>query len=641
VGLHPSSPLPAGTNVLGKTNPGADITIIQNRATLTATGTFLIPNVGRDICLLGFTINGTVSGTTPSLTLTIAEVDAVDGVTLMTAPGNSATMGPFTSTNHTQYAQVLSQTGALLVTWTITGTSPSFGGVDLWTNTKDAYLNSDGSNNTIIVGPVAAGSAIGTSSPVQMGLSDGSNVRKILGSSTGVQFFALATGVQADRAALTPGTADGLAVMGQSAGQGRILRAHRMGSLILPNKTILFDESVDVGPSVVDPSRWTTAVSGMTITQASGLITLNAASATASGNYAILTSQKQFAFGRNQAPLFLQAKVLISQTTNAFCEIGFGAPATTTAVPANAPAYLRVSVSAVGKIVVQYNGTETTGGTTATLVTTTYYLINLWIEDGQARIQIMSSADASAAPLLDTQIQLPIGSPLMGSTNVTHAPVFARVYTSGVAGAAPQMKIAQLAVFQTEWLLNKTWIQQLAGAGKSAGWDVVAQASTSNFAVNTAPSTANALSAATPVYSTLDGEYAFAMVVGAEQAYPLFAKAPPLGYTLNVSDAFLPAPFVSVALGGTATVLGVYLLRTSGTNLGTATIYEEVFFGFFTAPALAAVGTLFTGGPYIYASQAPLLVVPYGQFAVVAVKVLSGAATGTVRGMMKLPGVLE
>lgn len=179
-------------------DPG--VTIVQNNATLTATGSQIITGVaGREVTV-GIVIRGTVSGTTPSLTVTLAEIDPVDGTTVHSLPGNTVSVGPYTTTSHTDYNFMISCTGAVRVTWTITGTSPSFGGVDIWVAAKTqmtfamgvtggliqsplSAVLTDAASRSVMVGPSTVGAAV-AGAPVLNGASDGTNAQYLRSTST-------------------------------------------------------------------------------------------------------------------------------------------------------------------------------------------------------------------------------------------------------------------------------------------------------------------------------------------------------------------------------------------------------------------------------------------------------------------------
>lgn len=187
--------LATGTNAIGRIEINPDITIIHNNATVTTAGSVTISDIGRKEICLGTTINGAVTGTTPTLTYTVSEIDAVGLSTVMTLPGNSVTSGPFNGTAETNYVTMISFTGAVKVSWTLTGTTPSFSGVDTWVAVKEQTLNygltqpgmveplsaiaMDTNSNTKVVGAAASG-AVSGGNPVQVAGFDGTDVRNLL-----------------------------------------------------------------------------------------------------------------------------------------------------------------------------------------------------------------------------------------------------------------------------------------------------------------------------------------------------------------------------------------------------------------------------------------------------------------------------
>ena len=91
--------------------------------------------------MLGLVIAGTVTGSLVSINFEMQELDPVGQTSTMSAPGNSVSMGPYSSTGHTNYIEMICFTGAVLVSWSVVGTSPSFGGVDLWVRTSAATFS--------------------------------------------------------------------------------------------------------------------------------------------------------------------------------------------------------------------------------------------------------------------------------------------------------------------------------------------------------------------------------------------------------------------------------------------------------------------------------------------------------------------
>lgn len=107
---------------------GANEATVQSNATVTTSGSSIITtnDFGAQQINLIVNVSGSVTGTTPTLTYTIQEVDPGNQTTTM---GNSSSTtaisaaGVFTASLNTTTSNVVK------VSWTITGTTPSFGGV--------------------------------------------------------------------------------------------------------------------------------------------------------------------------------------------------------------------------------------------------------------------------------------------------------------------------------------------------------------------------------------------------------------------------------------------------------------------------------------------------------------------------------
>ena len=150
VGLHPSSPLPAGTNRLGYVVLDPQITQITNGSggtTFTSTGgtggtgvyTQVIAGLGRKECSLQLNIKGTPTGTSPQLSIQVQELDPIDLTTVFTGFSPGYTIGPYVAPIITG-SYFDTTTSACLVTVTVTGAGASFTGVDIWLVNKEATI---------------------------------------------------------------------------------------------------------------------------------------------------------------------------------------------------------------------------------------------------------------------------------------------------------------------------------------------------------------------------------------------------------------------------------------------------------------------------------------------------------------------
>lgn len=121
---------------------------IKNSATLTTTGSQVVTGLENSEINVIVNVTGTVSGTTPVLVVSVQDVCPVNGTTVL---GNAITGANITATNTQQLLTHTSKSGSILVTWTITGTTPSFGGTNISANCKDvSFPRPNGANKTSV-----------------------------------------------------------------------------------------------------------------------------------------------------------------------------------------------------------------------------------------------------------------------------------------------------------------------------------------------------------------------------------------------------------------------------------------------------------------------------------------------------------
>lgn len=100
--------------------------VVQSNATVTTTGSAIFDGFGAKELNLIINNTNAPTGTTPTITYSISEVDPGNLTTLL---GNTAT-GTAISTVTTQIVSLpIMYTGTVQVTWTVTGTTPSFTGL--------------------------------------------------------------------------------------------------------------------------------------------------------------------------------------------------------------------------------------------------------------------------------------------------------------------------------------------------------------------------------------------------------------------------------------------------------------------------------------------------------------------------------
>jgi hypothetical protein len=115
---------------------GIDL-VLQDNATLTATGSAVVYVGANNEVNVVTHIKGTVSGTTPVLVTSIQDLAPGDLTTVVNQPVTGANI---TATAALQQITHEPNSGYVLVKWTITGTTPSFGGAYISVSTKTTSL---------------------------------------------------------------------------------------------------------------------------------------------------------------------------------------------------------------------------------------------------------------------------------------------------------------------------------------------------------------------------------------------------------------------------------------------------------------------------------------------------------------------
>jgi hypothetical protein len=101
--------------------------VVLANATVTASGSSgVFEDVGAKEVVLIVNVTGTVSGTTPTITFTIQEVDPGN---FTTAISSSAVGTAITAVGTQIISLAMARGSCFQITWTVTGTTPSFGGV--------------------------------------------------------------------------------------------------------------------------------------------------------------------------------------------------------------------------------------------------------------------------------------------------------------------------------------------------------------------------------------------------------------------------------------------------------------------------------------------------------------------------------
>lgn len=414
--------------------------------------------------------------------------------------------------------------------------------------------------------------------------------------------------------------------------QGTGIETTENGSLNVSEDCPIIWEQVD--GSSLNTNVWLTSVSGMTVAQASGFITLNSGAATTTAAYAILSSIKN-------VPLYAQLplrctfniKVPVQPQANLTIELGIGTVATN-AAPTDG-AFFRWNASSQFLAIINNGGSETASSPLTAPTSNAVHLIELVLVEDLVQFYLNDE--------LVAEVQVPAG--IAYATNAGRLPIFARVYNGGsTPGAAPQISIGQVFIAQQAMKQNKTWPETLAVMGKGFHQSPVTPfAQTATHANSAAPGTI-ILSNTAAGYTTLGGKFAIASQAAGATDGIVFGFQVPAGYQFLMYGIAISTVITGAAVV-TATMLDWSLgLNASAVSLATVdsppTTYapRRIPLGVQGFAALAGIGVTspditrnFIGSP---------VVVDSGRFLHIIVSTPNGANTGSLvyRGAITILG---
>lgn len=398
-------------------------------------------------------------------------------------------------------------------------------------------------------------------------------------------------------------------------------------------ETLLFYDSVE-GASV-NTNLWVQSQTGMTQTQGTGILTLNAGSSTTSGNFSILTSNKQFR-QFSEFPNYVQFRArLVQPGANSVQEIGFLNPSGV-AAPTDG-VFLRVDATGALKGVINFNGTETTTAALTAISSANFFNFEITVFEDHVEFEI-TSPDLSVNIEVSLNIPATQGSPM----SVSHISVSARVYNSGIPASAPQIILASVNVQQMDVVMAKPWAEQLAGTSLNAMSDPSTFAQAANYANSAAPTSAT-LSNTAAGYTTLGGLWQFAAVAGAETDYALFAYQVPTGFQLYVTELRIEAFTMGATTSGTTVLQWGLATNSSAVSLATAGASPPLRAGLGAQSMAksAAIGTSFDEDITV------VPVVPWlvesAKFLHIILRIPVGTATAglIIRGSVNIAGYFE
>lgn len=408
------------------------------------------------------------------------------------------------------------------------------------------------------------------------------------------------------------------------------------GALSVSQDELILSEQVD--GSSLNTNKWTTSVSGMTVAQASGFITLNSGAALTANAYAILSSIMNVPlYGDMPVEFSFNAKVSVQPQSNLTIEMGMGS-ASGTSAPTDG-AFFRWTSTGAFQAVVSYGGSETAVacvGAHCPPQSNTTLLFEITIAEDHVQFKI---DDAVVADIVNP-------SGLAYPVSAGHQPVLTRVYNGGsTPSAAPVLSIGQVLVRQIAVNLDRPWRDAMAAQGMGSYQSPTLFTQTANHANSTSPASAT-LSNTAAGYTTIGGRFQFAAVGAAATDFALFAYQVPAPWKFYVT-----AVTVSTAVTGTAVVTATLLdwglgVNASAVSLATADspptswAPRRIPLGVHGFIALAGIGAT---APDISRRFDPPLVIDSNRFLHIIMQVPSGAATSSLvfRGDVMVSGYFE
>ena len=382
-------------------------------------------------------------------------------------------------------------------------------------------------------------------------------------------------------------------VGGRNDGAWRAARLDRFGNFRVGfDQQLLYDTCEG---STLNYQIWAPALTTWTVpTQANPAGINVGAGATAAANCAaILLSARQFVKVQQGALRCRFRKRVVTPLSNTVVDFGFGTPSTNTAIVPTG-AYWRFNAAGTVTPVLSYNGSEVTGADiSASLNNTNYYSYDIIIDDDFAFFVCQNIATGQS--ISEQTIQM--GAAQSRAFNVTHLPVFDRIYsTSSAPSGAPTAVdyTGDVQVIMYDQFRNQPFPHSQAALGLSNLATPGAYTPSSTWANGAAPATSTLTASTAPAIATLGGLYQYTMVAAAESDYPLFAFQIPSPYTFYCTGIHIGQQVVlSLTTGLTAPVLAMW---GAGFNSSAASLATTTTVGTSYAANRVAIGNQYLSG---------------------------------------------
>ncbi len=393
-------------------------------------------------------------------------------------------------------------------------------------------------------------------------------------------------------------TTVGVPMMMQDGDLVRIPRSTQDGSVQTSHPMICFFDAVE--GVTVNVDRWISTVTTMTITQTAGLGTLfNAGGSSAAGVGAMLVSKAVMPIIPIGGCLRYRSRIQMSQHfVDNVTEIGFGFPASATAVGIVDGAVIRKNASGQWAGCVTFNTADVDGTTivdNATFIAAipigTYFEVEVqvfidrtvfWIRAPDGTIVLYDRVDYPGT---------------IGTWGTTHLRVLHRTYNSAATGTAVTMRVAGTTVDLLDRSgHNLPWGDQMTGQFLDGMTSPLAFTQSANW-TNSVAGTTRTLANATAGEATLGGILVANSMAGAVTDLLMFGYVVPTGYNFNLTGIRIGPPLNGVVAVATTPTVFQYFFATNSTavSLATASAMRRALPGFHSAAVGLAAGGVFDG----------------------------------------------
>lgn len=427
---------------------------------------------------------------------------------------------------------------------------------------------------------------------------------------------------------ITPGTTEGLLMVGADERTPRLMRLRSDGSIPTGTQLTFMD---CIEGSALNTNLWTNTNTTMTISQATGYILLNAGSSVATTVGSILYSNKSFSLTPRGRIIYRARVRNTAHYSNNLLELGLSSLQSATAAGvATGAVWRKDGTGQYVPVISPVNGTETLGtpisdGTFRAFVAVTdYALFEVEICAPYCIFRILT-----AGGVLINEQTLSLAASSQGF-QATHVNAMVRNYNAGATGTAVQTYIGAVAVYIADHDMCKPWQQIMSSMALNSLASPTAYTQLANWSNSAAPTT-RTLANGSAAESTLGGLLVANSMAGGATDLIMFGWANPAPYNFYFTGIRFDPPLnqvVAVATTATVFIYGMSINCTAPANLGSGTHFRVGLGGTHVGAVGLAANTQFSGPQIAWYPKTPLCVTP-GRGVVLFCRALVGTATAT------------